>query len=178
MKFIIGLIIGILLVPFGFWVYMSSGAAPVTPDERPMLFEKYFAHVALHARMDKEMPKTVPITVDENTYVAGAQIYKDNCAECHGYVNQKETPGLMFPPPPQLLQGKGMVTHDSPGETFWKVRNGIRLSGMPAFRNRLSNDQLWQVSLVLKHANKLPDSVTQILTYTPTAPATDKTASK
>ncbi len=168
--FIIGLIVGILLVPFGFWMYMRSGSAPVATNEPPMPLEHYFAKTALHARLDKVMPRTVPIAADESTYLAGAQVYKDNCAECHGYVNKKETPGVMFPRPPQLLQGKDMVTDDPPGETFWKVQNGIRLSGMPAFSDRLTTEQMWQVALLLKHADKLPDPTMQTLMYAPPAP--------
>ncbi|MGH9359074.1 MAG: c-type cytochrome [Terriglobia bacterium] len=168
-KFIIGLIIGILLVPFGFWVYVRSGSAPVAVADPQMPFEHYFAKTAEHARINRDMQKC-PIAADESAYLAGAQIYKENCAECHGYVNKKMTPGSMFPIPPQLLQGKG-VTDNPPGETFWKVQNGIRLSGMPAFSDRLSTDQMWQVSLLLANANKLPDSATQALTYTPPAPA-------
>ena len=178
MKFIVGVIVGILLVLFGFWMYMRSGLAPVATNEPPMPMEHYFAKLALHARMNKVMPRTVPITADEEAYLAGAQIYKDNCAECHGYVNKNETPGLMFPVPPQLLQGKDMVTDNPPGETFWKVQNGIRLSGMPAFSDRLSTDQMWQVSLLLAYANKLPDSVTQALTYTPPASVSVPAAKK
>ena len=64
----------------------------------------------------------------------------------------------MFPKPPQLFNGKG-VTDDPVGETFWKVENGIRLSGMPAFKASLMEDEMWQVSLLLAHADKLPDSV-------------------
>jgi len=50
------------------------------------------------------------------------------------------------------------------GETYWKVANGIRLTGMPAFGHTLSDTQMWQVSLLLKNADKeLPDPVTRIL---------------
>jgi len=69
----------------------------------------------------------------------------------------------MFPKPPQLFRGKG-VTDDEPGETYWKVANGIRLTGMPGFGATLKDDQLWQVSLVLAHADKLPESVRNRLT--------------
>src|SRR5262245_53619158 len=51
----------------------------------------------------------------------------------------------MFPKPPHLFRGKG-VTDDEPGETYWKVANGIRLTGMPAFKNSLSETEMWQVS--------------------------------
>ena len=57
------------------------------------------------------------------------------------------------------------VSDDAAGETYWKVANGIRLTGMPAFNHVLSDTQMWQVSLLLKNADtELPLPVTQILT--------------
>jgi mono/diheme cytochrome c family protein len=67
----------------------------------------------------------------------------------------------MFPVAPQLWEHP--VTDDPPGETYWKAANGIRLSGMPGFSKTLSETQLWQVTLLLAHADKLPDSVRQLL---------------
>jgi mono/diheme cytochrome c family protein len=61
----------------------------------------------------------------------------------------------MFPKPPRLFKGHG-VTDDPPGETYWKAANGIRLTGMPAYSGSLSDTQLWQVSLMLAKADKLP----------------------
>jgi len=53
------------------------------------------------------------------------------------------------------LEGKG-VTDDEPGESYWKVFNGIRLSGMPGFSKSLSETQMWQVAILLANADKLP----------------------
>jgi hypothetical protein len=64
----------------------------------------------------------------------------------------------MFPKPPQLFRGKG-VTDDPASETYWKAANGIRFPGMPSFKTRLTDTQLWQVSELLAHANEIPDSV-------------------
>jgi mono/diheme cytochrome c family protein len=56
------------------------------------------------------------------------------------------------------------VSDDEPGETFWKVKNGIRLSGMPSYRHILSTDEMWDVTLLLKNADQqLPDPVVAIL---------------
>jgi mono/diheme cytochrome c family protein len=68
----------------------------------------------------------------------------------------------MFPKPPQLFRGKG-VTDDPASETYWKAANGIRLSGMPSFKTKLSDTQLWQVSQLLAHANEISDSVKKAL---------------
>ena len=50
------------------------------------------------------------------------------------------------------------------GKTYWKVANGIRLTGMPAFGKVLSDTEMWQVSMLLKNADKeMPDPVMKIL---------------
>ena len=63
----------------------------------------------------------------------------------------------------KLLDPKHMVTDDPPGESYWKISNGIRMTGMPAFHSSLSDTQMWQVSLMLASADKLPASVNLIL---------------
>jgi mono/diheme cytochrome c family protein len=65
----------------------------------------------------------------------------------------------MFPRAPQLLDKDDMVTDDPVGESFWKVKNGIRLSGMPGFKDSLSETQIWQVSALLAKAEQLPAEV-------------------
>ena len=77
------------------------------------------------------------------------------------------------------------VTDDPPAETFWKVANGIRLTGMPGFKQSLSETQMWQISLMLANADRLPRSVTALLTGqaelpmpAPTATADHQTSTK
>lgn len=170
--FLVGLILGLVAVPAAVYFYFSSGSAPVATAAPPMPFEKMMARMALHARLDKEMPKTVPVTADEGAYAAGAQVYKEHCAVCHGLPAQAQTAIAkgMFPKPPVLLEGKG-VTDDSPGETYWKVAGGIRMTGMPGFDKSLSTTQMWQVSLLLANADKLPKAVKDSLAPVP-VPAT------
>jgi thiosulfate dehydrogenase len=158
-KFLYGFVAGLVVVAASGLLYFGLGLAPVSTLAPPMPFEKLLAGMALHARIAKEMPTQVPIQPDEANLLAGAKIYREHCAPCHGLSGQPE-PVIargMFPHPPQLFKGKG-VTDDPPGETYWKAANGIRLSGMPEFMNALSDTQLWQVSLMLAHANQLPAS--------------------
>jgi mono/diheme cytochrome c family protein len=169
-NFLIGLIIGVIVVPLCVFVYFATGSAPVATAAPAMPFEKMLANAALHARLEKEMPKTVPVPADEPNFLAGANVYRENCAACHGIPGGTPTAISrgMFPKAPKLLEGKG-VTDDSPGESYWKVANGIRLSGMPGFSDSLSQTQMWQVSLLVANADKLPNSVKTAL-YQPTPP--------
>jgi thiosulfate dehydrogenase len=81
---------------------------------------------------------------------------------------QTKTPTAkgMFPEPPQLFNGHG-VTDDPAGESYWKVANGIRLTGMPAYTGSLSENEMWQISLLLANADKLPQSVHSVLEKPP-----------
>jgi thiosulfate dehydrogenase len=169
---LLGLAIGLVIVPLVVFVYFLSGSAPVSTTSEAMWFERFLASGALHARVARERPKTVPIAADEPSYLAGAQVYREDCAVCHGLPGgaQSAIASGMYPKPPQLFWGKG-VTDDEPGETYWKVDNGIRLSGMPGFKRSLSATQMWQVSLLLANADKLPDSVKRALTPEPAAAA-------
>jgi thiosulfate dehydrogenase len=172
-SFLFGLILGVLVVPVAVVGYFVTGKVPVGTAAQAMPFEKILANRALHARMRREMPKAVPIAADETNYLAGTKVYRDDCAVCHGMPtgSLSRIAYGMFPKPPQLFHGKG-VTDDEPGETYWKVANGIRLTGMPGFKGTLTPTQMWQVSLLLANANKLPDSVKQALApEAATAPA-------
>lgn len=162
--FLFGFVIGIIALALGGYYYFASGRAPVAASDPPMPFEKALANSALHARIDRELPKNVPLQANEQTYMAGAQIYDENCGICHGYpgTDQSAIAKGEFPKPPHLFRGKG-VTDDEPGETYWKVANGIRLTGMPAFKSALNETQMWQVSLLLANADKISDTVKQQL---------------
>jgi mono/diheme cytochrome c family protein len=162
MRVLLGLLIGLLLWPAIGYVYFRYGYAPVATAAPPMPFEKPLARMALRARMAAEAPQTAPIQPDPAHLAAGAKIYVEECAFCHGLPHQPDVPPAgkgMFPVPPQLFTPEEMVTHDPVGQIYWKVANGIRLTGMPAYQKSLSTEQMWQVSVLLAHADTLPEPV-------------------
>ena len=169
-KFLLGFIVAIVVIVAGAAVYLHWGSPPVATADKPFPFEKQIVSVPLNARIARQM-KTPPFGTSEDVYEGGARVYRADCAECHG------TPGhdvpyakYMYPAAPQLWKkhAKGNVvgvSDDEPGETFWKVSNGIRLTGMPAFSHVLTDTQVWQVTLLLKNADQqLPDPVMKMLT--------------
>ena len=164
----VGILLGVILVLGGIWFYFTSGRAPVATADSPLPFEKKLANGALHARLEKQAHPEPGVPADETNYLAGADVYKKNCAVCHGLPGERETAIAqgMYPKPPELFHGTG-VTDDPAWETFWKAENGIRMSGMPAFKGRLTDKQLWQVSQLLANADKIPPSVKAALTNGP-----------
>lgn len=169
-KFLLGFIVALLLIPIVGYVYLRYGHPPVAVTDAPFPFERKIVDVPLNARIDREMIKTPPFGTSEDVYEAGAHIYHDRCSSCHGLPGTNSKQGSqMFPVAPQLWKkhanenGVG-VSDDDAGEIYWKVDNGIRLTGMPSFKQTLSTTQMWQVTLLLKNADqKLPDPVMTIL---------------
>jgi mono/diheme cytochrome c family protein len=162
--FVAGVIVAFAAMAAAGYVYFARGHAPVAVSAPPMPFERMLSRMALHARLEKEMPRTAPIEASEAVYLAGVRDYLENCAACHGLPGKPPSAIARgeFPRPPQLFEGKG-VTDDPPGETYWKIANGIRLTGMPGFERSLSGTRMWQLSLLLADADKLPASVAAAL---------------
>ncbi|MBZ5724647.1 MAG: c-type cytochrome [Acidobacteriia bacterium] len=163
-RFLLGLIVGLLAIPLGAFLYLRMGYAPVATAAPPLPFERALTSMALDARIRKEAPDSSPVSATEENLLAGAKIYRENCAVCHGLRDGSRTAIAkgMFPRPPELLHGKDMMD-DPVGETYWKVKNGIRLTGMPGFAGSLTETEMWQVSHLVREAAKLPAPVGALL---------------
>ena len=168
-KIFLGFVLGLLTVVAAGYLEFRFGALPVAVADAAFPLEKQIVHIPLNARINREK-KVAPFGTSEDVFESGAHVYREQCANCHG------TPGhdvgyakYMYPSAPQLWRkhtGSEVVgvSDDEAGETYWKVANGIRLSGMPAYDRVLSTTQMWQVSLLLKNADQdLPDPVRKIL---------------
>ncbi len=171
-----GVLIGVLGVIAGVIAWLSYGKVPVAVADPPFPMERSLTHIPLNARIEKEEIKMPPVLVNEQNLVAGARIYADKCSVCHGFHGKPSEIGPnMYPSAPQLWeQHKNSsvvgVSDDPPGETFWKVKNGIRLTGMPSYHYDLTDTEIWQVSLLLANADKpLPPEALQLLRVEPPA---------
>lgn len=171
-KWVLGIlcfVAGLVVVPLIVLLYLDTGRPPVAVSDPPFPLEKKIVRKILDARIASET-QTPPLSATPEVLEAGAVIYKDQCAVCHGTPNGKSTIGAnMYPSAPRLWAshraGVVGVSDDPVGETFWRVKNGIRLTGMPSYKTVLTDEQIWQVSLLLSSAAKpLPDKAQQILT--------------
>ncbi len=169
LAFLLGIAFTVVVTFAGLYTYLRFGHPPVAVADGPFPFEGQVVHVPLSARIDRELAKPAIEPTPANL-VAGAHVYATQCLGCHGTPNQASTLAkAMYPAVPQLWKSHGHsgvvgVSDDEPGETYWKVANGIRLSGMPGFRTQLTDTEIWQVSLLLSNADKtLPPAALSIL---------------
>lgn len=155
LKVVIAYLLGIATLPVLAYLVAYSGHFPVATDSHPLPLEVSLADRALHYASVDGAPAVVPVKVSDAGLTSSAQLYVTECAFCHGLPNQGEPHAAtgMFPPPPQFFT---KVDDDPTGVIYWRIRNGIRLTGMPAFRPTLSDDQIWSLALLLQRAKRLP----------------------
>jgi mono/diheme cytochrome c family protein len=92
----------------------------------------------------RNLPERAP-SIAQGDLDNAQNVFGSECATCHG--NDGRTPtdlgrGL-YPRVPDL--GSDEAQHWSDPEMFWIIRNGIRLTGMPAFGKLLTDQETWSL---------------------------------
>jgi mono/diheme cytochrome c family protein len=156
-------IFGTLLVAaVAVYLVLEIGLIRANADAEPGPVETWAARTSLHATLRREAPdRPNPITLTDQHLVDGIQLYAHNCAVCHGSARGAESAspiakGLYQKPPQLASEG---VEDDPESVSFWKIKHGIRLTGMPSFAATLSDQEIWTLALFLAHMDKLPPSV-------------------
>jgi len=90
---------------------------------------------------DKDRMRVNPYDSQSGAVAAGAKLYRQNCASCHG----DDATGLSNRP---SLHSE-RVRAASPGELEWLLKNGSMRNGMPSW-SRLPEQQRWQIVSYLK----------------------------
>lgn len=167
--FVLGIVFTVVAIFACGYLYLRYGHPPVAAADPAFPYEAQIVHIPLGARIAREQQQP-PFPASEDAFEKGAQTYMEDCAFCHGTPGAESPYGAdMYPSAPQLWKkhktGKVVGVSDDPaGESFWKIKNGIRLTGMPAYQKSLSDAEMWDVALLLKNADQpLPDPVTKIL---------------
>ncbi len=157
--FLLGIIVTLIAIAVGGYLGLTRGVIPSNADAEPGPFERFSAGTALRAVLRNEAPKgSNPVAMTDAGLIEGIQLYAKHCTLCHGTAagNASTTPIAKgeYPKPPQLAT-EG-VEDDPEGWTFWKIKHGIRWTGMPSWKDELNDQQIWTLALFLKHMDHLP----------------------
>jgi mono/diheme cytochrome c family protein len=144
------------------YAVIESGLIPANADGAPSRLETWIARTSLRATIRREAPREANvIALNEQNLRDGLDLYARNCAICHGSAKSNSSPSPLakglYPKPPQFASHG--VEDDPEGESYWKIKHGIRLTGMPSFGPTLSDPQIWTLALFLKHMDELPPPV-------------------
>lgn len=157
--FIAGVIASILIAVIVAYAALKSGLIPANADANPGGLELWVAGTSLDATLRKEAPRGPnPVALNDANLIEGVNLYGQHCAICHGTAAGESSASPiakgLYPAPPQLA-AEG-VEDDPDGVSYWKIKHGIRLTGMPAWGRSLTDRQIWTLALFLKHMDKLP----------------------
>ena len=162
--FIMGVIATILVALVAGYLLLRSGFIPANADAQPGGLELWAAGTSLDATLQRQAPRGPnPVALTDANLIQGISLYGQHCAICHGTAagaaSASPVAKGLYPAPPQL--GDDGVEDDPEGVSYWKIKHGIRLTGMPAWGRSLNDQQIWTLALFLKHMDKLPPAAKQ-----------------
>lgn len=135
------------LYVFGLTAGLLAGMWAINPTPNTLAHE---GHKRSNAPASAKKLKN-PLTASEETINAGKQLFNKHCASCHGEDGKAKTDiAAAMKKKPTDLTGKQMQGITD-GEIYWVVTNGVKKSGMPAFKAKASDQERWQMTLYVKH---------------------------
>ena len=143
----------IALAGFG---YVKSGIYNVGASSPHTKFTTWLTHeTMIHSVRGHAKVIVAPASVSPAQVRRGFCEYETHCVACHGAsaVARERWVSGMEPAPPYLVD----ATHKwRPRELFWIAKNGIKMTGMPSWRNAMSDREIWDVVAWLEASRDLP----------------------
>jgi mono/diheme cytochrome c family protein len=158
-KFLLGIIITLIVLILAGVGFAMLGFFPTAANVEPSHFESHFAMGAIDASMERHAPRvTNPLMPTDQNLEDGMKLYTMNCAQCHGGLDRKPSPlaTSFYPPPPNFISDP---PDDPEWHIFYTIRTGVRYSGMPAWDKTLTEEDMWKITTLLSHMDKLPPAV-------------------
>jgi len=159
--FIAGIVTMVLVLAFGV-VLALMGFVGMRADNPPSKIETLVAGHAMDASVARAAPKIAnPVMADEVNLAAGARLYREHCAVCHGDpVHTKATlADSLNPPAPQFMKDMADMPEN---QNFYILQHGIRWTAMPGWKNVLSEQEIWQLVAFLSHMHELSPAAKQV----------------
>jgi mono/diheme cytochrome c family protein len=158
MKFFAGVVVTVLVVlAIGGFIF-ATGRFNVAANAPPDLTEKLAPWVLDKALERRAREVTDPIAKDPGAVARGLSDYREDCLICHGApgVDAAEFQEGMNPTPPGI--DAAVVQNLSDAKLFWVIKNGIRMSGMPAFGLNAKDDEIRDIVAFVRHVPQLTDA--------------------
>jgi mono/diheme cytochrome c family protein len=151
---IVGALLLLVLAGLAFIYSGVYDVAASTPDSGLIAWAlETTQHRSVHRAAEAfEETAQVPDLDDPERIRNGFVHYQEMCVTCHGApgVPISEVGQGLNPYPPEL------ASHfEGPGESFWIVKNGIKMTGMPAFGVTHDDEEIWAIVAFLKRMPKI-----------------------
>ncbi len=152
---IVTILVTILILILGIYIYVSSGSYNVSQLVPHNKITKSLIETTMEKSIEKRM-KAINIPdnfADSTMIIEGYEHFNEMCVGCHGAPGKD--PGEMvkglYPEPPLLYK---QASKEDAQEFFWIIKNGIKMTSMPAFKPTHSDEKIWAITAFV--TNKLP----------------------
>ncbi|QEG01484.1 hypothetical protein Mal15_55610 [Stieleria maiorica] len=162
-RYLAGLLLGVLISIALPLLVISAGVINFAATTPPSEAEVAMAKFAIDRSMAWRVPKmSNPFAGDAQATASGFHHYSDTCLACHGApgVSPKEFAKGLNPPAPNLTKSLGQR---SDAELFWIIKNGFRMTGMPALGPTHTDDDIWKIVSFVRSLPDLSDQQKTIL---------------
>lgn len=171
--FVLGVACTLIAIAAGGYFFLREGYLSFNADTQPSGLEAKLAMGAVDASTDRHAPDAKnPVPASEENLVAGATLYLEHCAGCHGVPSNPDSAfaGSFYPPVPGFFKDAPDMSEN---QNFYIIQHGIRWTGMPAWDRTFNDTQIWQVVTFLSNMEKLPATAQAV--FGPDAPAAPAT---
>lgn len=151
MRVLVGFILCLVILIIGGIIYIYSGMYDISATNRDegisrWIFESTMENSVQHHARNIEIP-----SLDDSTMILKGYVHYSRMCGCHGSPG-REINRRFNPEPPDLHK---TAREWEPNELFWIVKNGIKMSGMPSFSERSSDEEIWETVAFLRVLPKL-----------------------
>jgi mono/diheme cytochrome c family protein len=87
-----------------------------------------------------------PLPESSEVVSQGREVFLGSCAQCHGADARGDSDLGRNMTPPAMDLTSAHVQHWSDAELFWIIQNGVRLTGMPAWKSSISDNDTWKLA--------------------------------
>jgi mono/diheme cytochrome c family protein len=146
----------VFLVPLGTYAFVMSGLYNVGASHPHTKLTEWITHeTMIHSARRHASGVATPAYVSKAQVLSGFCLYETHCVACHGAsaIAREEWVSGLEPSPPYLLDATSQWT---PSQLFWIAKNGIKMTGMPSWRDSLTDGQIWDVVGFLEAMRGLP----------------------
>ncbi len=161
-KFIGALVVICIVVVLGLVVFVYSGVYNIAATSHHTAPVYWMVNTMTDRSIESHAQGiTAPNLEGDDTLRLGLEHYNEMCVTCHGApgVSPAELASGMYPLPPIL---SAEPTDMTSSELYWVIKNGIKMTGMPAFGPTHSDDKIWaMVSVVEKLPQWSPEEFAQ-----------------
>jgi mono/diheme cytochrome c family protein len=146
MKVLVGFILCLIMLAIGGVIYIYSGTYDVSALNRDEGVTRWILETTMDNSV-KRHAKTIEIpSLDDSTMILRGYAHYSRMCGCHGSPG-RESNRAYNPEPPELYK---TASEWEPNELFWIVKNGIKMTGMPSFAKRSSDEEIWDMVAFLR----------------------------